>query len=149
VLSLWLSRFPDAGMDAYLFPAYKVGVSGNDRTAYAYGFDLSRPAGEWKKAWSDALRKAGFRYRWHDCRHSFITRLAENPSVSEETIRALAGHVSRKMLERYSHIRLAAKQAAIQSLEAAAFNAGSPQNPPQFATNTANEPFAISKKALN
>jgi hypothetical protein len=39
--------------------------------------------------------------------------------VSEETIRAFAGHVSRKMLERYSHIRLAAKQAAIPSLHAA------------------------------
>ncbi|HEY6418246.1 MAG TPA: hypothetical protein VIX59_04515 [Candidatus Binataceae bacterium] len=37
-------------------------------------------------------------YRWHDLRHTFVTRLAENPSVSEETIRALAGHVSRRML---------------------------------------------------
>jgi integrase len=84
VLSLWLARFPDTGTDAYLFPAHKVGVSGNDRTAYAYGFDPSRPAGEWKKAWSDALRAAGLRYRWHDCRHSFVTRLAENPAVSQK-----------------------------------------------------------------
>jgi len=129
VLSLWLSRLPNVGPHAFLFPAHNVGVSGNDRNAYAYGFDPSRPAGEWKKAWSDALSRAGLKYRWHDCRHTFITRLAENPNVSEETIRALAGHVSRKMLERYSHIRLAAKQAAIQSLEAAAFDAGSPQNP--------------------
>lgn len=57
------------------------------------------------------------RYRWHDCRHTFITRLAENPNVSEETIRSLAGHVSKKMLERYSHIRIAAKQAAIAGIE--------------------------------
>jgi integrase len=58
------------------------------------------------------------RYRWHDCRHTFVTRLAENPNVSEETIRALAGHVSKKMLERYSHIRTAAKKAAIEALDA-------------------------------
>jgi hypothetical protein len=32
------------------------------------------------------------------------------------------------MLERHSHIRLAAKQAAIQSLEVANFNVGSPQS---------------------
>ena len=32
-------------------------------------------------------------------------------------IKALAGHVSRQMLERYSHIRSQAKQAAIQALE--------------------------------
>jgi len=50
-------------------------------------------------------------------RHTFISRLAENPSVSEQTIKALAGHVSRQMLERYSHIRPAAKQAAIHALE--------------------------------
>jgi integrase len=149
VVSLWLSRFPELPPDAYLFPAHKVGVSGNDRAAYAYDFDSSRPAGEWKKAWSDALRTAGLRYRWHDCRHSFITRLAENPAVSEETIRALAGHVSRKMLERYSHIRIAAKQVAIQSLEDDTFDWGSPQNLPHFVNNENSQSFPISEKALN
>src|SRR5262249_51286831 len=71
----------------------------------------------WKKAWKIACQSARVRCRWHDCRHTFITRLAKNPNVSEETIRALAGHVSKKMLERYSHIRLAAKEAAIADLE--------------------------------
>ena len=60
------------------------------------------------------------RYRPHDMRHTFISRLAENPNVSEQTIKALAGHVSRQMLERYSHIRSQAKQAAIRALEQAA-----------------------------
>jgi integrase len=50
-------------------------------------------------------------------RHTFISRLAENPSVSEQTIKALTGHVNRQMLERYSHIRSQPKQAAIQALE--------------------------------
>jgi hypothetical protein len=45
------------------------------------------------------------------------SRLAESASVSEQTIRALAGHVSRQMLEHYSHIRSHAKQAAIRYLE--------------------------------
>jgi hypothetical protein len=76
-------------------------------------------------------------------------RLAENPSVSEETIRALAGHVSRKMLERYSHIRLATKQAAIQSLEGANFDAWSPQNPPQSANNLDHSNSMVTEKALN
>ena len=57
------------------------------------------------------------RYRPHDMRHTFISRLAENPTVSEQTIKALAGHVSRQMLERYSHIRSQAKQDAIQALD--------------------------------
>jgi hypothetical protein len=53
------------------------------------------------------------------------------------------------MLERYSHIRLAAKQAAIQSLEAAVFDVGSPQNPPQSTNGMNTKRLAISEKALN
>ena len=73
--------------------------------------------GSWRKAWRLASKAAGVHYRPHDMRHTFISRLAENPSVSEQTIKALAGHVSRQMLERYRHIPSAAKQAAIQALE--------------------------------
>jgi integrase len=116
-LTLWLSRFPDSGPDGYVFPRCKVGVAGNGHEPYLWDVDASRPIGQWKKAWARALKKAGLDYRWHDCRHTFVTRLAENPSVSEETIRALAGHVSKRMLERYSHIRVQAKQAAIAALE--------------------------------
>jgi integrase len=117
VLSLWLSRFPDAVSESHVFPRHSVGVAGNSRQPIFYGADQLQPIGEWKKAWKIACKTAGLNYRWHDCRHTFVTRLAENPNVSEETIRALAGHVSKKMLERYSHIRIAAKQAAIATLE--------------------------------
>jgi integrase len=85
-----------------------------------------RPIGEWKKAWKDACKTSKVRYRWHDLRHTFITRLAERPEVSEQTIMSLAGHVSRSMLARYSHIRSQAKQAAISALEDAAERAKSP-----------------------
>jgi integrase len=117
VLTLWLSRFRAPDPDNYVFPRNSVGVAGNARRPNFYGVDLSQPIGEWKKAWKVACKTAKVTYRWHDCRHTFITRLAENPNVSEETIRALAGHVSRKMLERYSHIRMSAKQAAIAGLD--------------------------------
>jgi hypothetical protein len=46
-----------------------------------------------------------------------VTRLAENPAVSEQTITALGGHLSKRMLEHYSHIRVAAKRAAIEALK--------------------------------
>ena len=50
--------------------------------------------------------------RLRDLRHTFATRLAEN-GVSESTMLALLGHMSRAMLERYSHIRMAAKREAM------------------------------------
>ena len=57
-------------------------------------------------------RVASVSCRLHDLRHTFATRLAEN-GVSESTMLALMGHMSRSMLERYSHIRMAAKIQAV------------------------------------
>jgi integrase len=53
--------------------------------------------------------------RFHDLRHTAITKLAES-QASDQTIMAIAGHVSRQMLEHYSHIRMAAKRAALDSI---------------------------------
>jgi len=53
--------------------------------------------------------------RFHDLRHHAITELAES-QTSDTTIMAIAGHVSRKMLDHYSHIRMAAKRTALDQL---------------------------------
>ena len=55
--------------------------------------------------------------RFHDLRHHAITELAES-QTSDSTIMALAGHVSRKMLEHYSHVRHDAKRDAVNLLSA-------------------------------
>lgn len=145
VLTLWLTRFPQATPDSFLFPRHSVGLMGNDKIPGLYNVAMSEPIGSWKKAWRVCCVIAGARYRWHDLRHTFVTRLAERPEVSEQTIMSLAGHVSRSMLARYSHIRSQAKQAAITALEqageTAAFEARSPQKSPQSS--------AASKPALN
>src|SRR5215470_16013205 len=53
--------------------------------------------------------------RFHDMRHQAITELAES-GASEQTVMLIAGHVSRKMLEHYSHIRMEAKRDAVRAL---------------------------------
>jgi integrase len=55
--------------------------------------------------------------RFHDLRHLAITELAES-QVSDQTIMAIAGHVSQKMLARYSHVRSAARRQAVAALSA-------------------------------
>jgi integrase len=118
-LTLWLSRFPDAGQDAFVFPFHHVGFAGNSHQPHIWGVDLNRPIGtySYKRAWNTARLKAGVDYRLYDARHTFVTRLAENSAVSEETIRQLAGHVSPRMLARYAHIRVQARRAAIATLQ--------------------------------
>jgi len=47
--------------------------------------------------------------RWHDNRHTLVTELAEG-GAGDEVIMSIAGHVSRAMLSRYSHVRMEAKR---------------------------------------
>jgi len=55
--------------------------------------------------------------RFHDLRHHAITELAES-QVSDQTIMAIAGHVSQEMLARYSHVRTEARRQAVSALSA-------------------------------
>jgi integrase len=54
--------------------------------------------------------------RFHDLRHQAITEMAE-AGASDATLMAVAGHMSRRMLEHYSHVRMAAKRAGLDKLE--------------------------------
>jgi integrase len=64
------------------------------------GFDPTRHVNSWRTAWRTLTKKAGLPgFRFHDLRHCAITQLAEN-GTSDSTIMAIAGHVSRRMLER-------------------------------------------------
>ena len=92
-LTLWLSRFPEATPESYAFPHHRVAARCGGIEHHLYEVDLDKQIGSWKRAWKYACSKAKVAYRWHDLRHTFVSRLAENPHVSEETIRALAGHV--------------------------------------------------------
>jgi integrase len=67
-------------------------------------------------AWKMALEKANVECRWHDLRHTFVSRMAES-MASDATIMALAGHLSVKMKERYSHVRAESKRQAIATLD--------------------------------
>jgi integrase len=71
--------------------------------------DPSKPIKSWRSAWRAALKRAVLEARFHDLRHTCITKLAES-QASEHTLMAIAGHVSRRMIEHYSHIRLGAKR---------------------------------------
>jgi hypothetical protein len=54
--------------------------------------------------------------RLHDLHHQAITEMAE-AGASDATLMAVAGHMSRRMLEHYSHVRMAAKRSALEKLE--------------------------------
>jgi hypothetical protein len=55
--------------------------------------------------------------------------LAESGEAADETIRDIAGHVSKQMLKHYSHIRMEAKRRAVEALVAKPVAAPTPQTP--------------------
>jgi integrase len=64
----------------------------------------------------DADEETGLpEFRFHDLRHCAISQLAEN-GTSDSTIMAISGHVTRCMLERYSHVGMEAKRHAMETL---------------------------------
>src|SRR5580700_8750172 len=79
--------------------------------------DPTRPITSFKTAWTKVRRKAGVKGRWHDNRHTLVTELAES-GAGDEVIMSIAGHVSRAMLSRYSHVRMEAKRRALDEIAA-------------------------------
>jgi len=100
----YVERFGELNPAWYVFP-------------YGKGWpeDPTRPTTTLKTAWTSLRREAGVECRLHDLRHTALTKMAE-AGVPESTMLALAGHMSRAMLERYSHIRLTAKREAVEAL---------------------------------
>jgi len=81
--------------------------------------DPTRPMGPkaWRTAYRKMVKKAGLTgFRFHDLRHHCITELAESGEASDETLMGIAGHLSKKMIEHYSHIRMKAKRRAVEAL---------------------------------
>jgi integrase len=111
----------------YVFAAFvpKFTFSGRKVVDYTITkFDATKAVKSWRSAWRTLTKKAGLKgFRFHDLRHCAITQLAES-GASDSTIMAIAGHVSRRMLERYSHVRMEAKRKALETLAASTRTSG-------------------------
>jgi integrase len=78
--------------------------------------DPTTAATKWDTAWRALRDAAGLRgLRFHDLRHTVVTRLLE-AGEPDHVVESITGHLSRRMLEHYSHIRLAAKRTALDRL---------------------------------
>ncbi len=119
-LLAWRANFPDAKPEHCLFPSERYGLNGEDGylcgAAVPYNVRPGVPIGSWKVAWTTCRKNAGVQCRLHDLRHTFVSRLA-GAQVSDQTLIALAGWMSRQMLERYSHARTDSKRKAVDALD--------------------------------
>jgi integrase len=81
------------------------------------GYDPTHPQSSWGKEWSEVRKAVGIEHlRFHDLRHSYITRAAE-AGVPLPVIQAQVGHMSVQMVEHYTHICQAAIHRAAAQIE--------------------------------
>jgi hypothetical protein len=89
------------------------------RPNFTSRYDATNPMLKWDtacRALRDAAGLPGLRFQ--DLRHTVITELAEM-GVADHVLESISGHLSRRMLEHYSHIRIDAKRQALDALDAA------------------------------
>jgi integrase len=112
--SKWYTkRFHTIKPEWYVFPAR----TGRPESGKKRPLDPTKPMVTLKTSWKNVKTEAKVEGRWHDNRHTLITDLAES-GAGDETIRDIAGHVSKQMLKHYSHIRMEAKRTALESIVA-------------------------------
>jgi integrase len=146
-LSLWASRFQGRAPEHFVFPSERYGQARKGERHLedvVYGTDPTRPIGRLKEAWEAAKRRTDDEEkglpavvcRWHDLRHSWVTRLLEH-GQSLAVVAQLAGwsaSTAARMAKRYGHISEGVLRDAIAVL-------GQPENPkasPEFHPESGN-----------
>jgi integrase len=116
----WAQQFPKRKRDHYVFPTERVGFSGNDEIPQVFDTDPTTPITSWKTAWETAKTAAGVTCRFHDLRHTTVTRLLERgaPFATVATIMGWSAGTAMRMAKRYSHIGQSAQREALALLDA-------------------------------
>ena len=115
VFKAWRSNFPNAQPKHYVFPSerYKLKKGG---TSEVYHCNPNKHTAGWKRSFYTARELADVSARWHDMRHTCVSDAAASGAM-DQTLIALFGWMSNRMLARYSHVRSQAKIAALAALD--------------------------------
>ena len=72
----WAKAAPSLTAEHYVFPAEQYGQPGDEKPG-TFEVDPLKPIGSWITAWKNARATASVACRFHDLRHSAVTRLLE------------------------------------------------------------------------
>jgi hypothetical protein len=113
-------EYDDARLNELLFPSEPQAASPKPPRvpdfAEIHQQDPTRPAKGWRTAWRKLTKEAGLEgLRGHDLRHNWITSHAEI-GTPLSVLEAQAGHLSKRMSDRYKHISEKAARKASDEL---------------------------------
>ena len=93
-------------------------MQSNPKEAKIYRHLPEKPMGSWKRAWTTARRIAGVQIRFHDLRHTTVTRLLDAGCTLEQ-ISPILGWSARtmtEMMKRYQHRSLENRRKTLKAL---------------------------------
>jgi integrase len=133
-LSFWATHFPDRKPKHYVFPSERYGAGGDEFGSTAYDTDPSRPIGSVKEAWEAAKERAGIEVRFHDLRHTAVSRML-NAGIPIPKVAKIVGWSTATMVRmaaRYGHFSLEDLRGAVESISGSEIGKGSPVFPPDI-----------------
>lgn len=134
-LKLWAQRFPNREPEHYVFPAERYGASGDVFEATAYATDPTKPIASIKEAWEGAKKRAGVKCRFHDLKHTAVSRMLDAgvPIAKIAKIVGWSPATMVRMSARYRHFGLEDLREAVETISRPAkgeLDQRSPVNPP-------------------
>lgn len=117
-LQFWAQQFPNRQPDHYVFPSERYGASGDDFKACVYSSDPEKPMARFKASWESAKKEAGIVCRFHDLRHTAISRMIDAgvPLPKVAKIVGWAPATTVRMAARYGHFNLESLRGAVDTI---------------------------------
>ncbi len=119
ILRFWAEAFPKRVPEHFVFPSERYGAGGDQFDPKVYDTDPEKPMNSWKKAWESVKRTTGLQVRFHDLRHTCVTRMLEGgaPLSVVASILGWSPATTVRMAKRYGHIGQVALRQAVEILD--------------------------------
>jgi integrase len=119
VLAFWAEQFPDRQSEHFVFPSERYGAGGNSFERVAFDTNPKKPIGPFKDSWDTARTTAKVNVRFHDLRHTLVTRRLEGgvPLSVVASILGWSPATTARRAKRYGHIGQAAQRQAVALLD--------------------------------
>ena len=120
VLQFWADQFPNREQEHFVFPSERYGAGGNNFEPTVHSINPKKAINSWKEAWESVKENAEVSIRFHDLRHTTVTRMLEGgaPLSVVAVIMGWSPATTVRMAKRYGHIGQVAQRQAVEMLDA-------------------------------
>lgn len=119
ILKFWAEQFPNREPEHFIFPTERYGAGGNKFETVVYNIDPTTAISSWKESWESVKEDTGVAIRFHDLRHTCVTRMLEGgvPLSVVASILGWSPATTTRMAKRYGHIGQVAQRQAVAVLD--------------------------------